>query len=44
MGDGERAWNQRDVRQFIFLPGFHLLSHRLKVSLHSIKPQTHTAS
>src|SRR5208337_5672385 len=25
-----------DVRQLTFLPGFHLLSHRLKVSLHSI--------
>src|SRR5712692_2627493 len=25
-----------DVRQFTSLPGFHLLSHRLKVSLHSI--------
>jgi hypothetical protein len=27
---------RRDVRQFALLPGFHLLSHWLKVSLHSI--------
>ncbi|MGA8734553.1 MAG: hypothetical protein WB558_11590 [Terriglobales bacterium] len=25
-----------NVRQFTSLPGFHLLSHRLKVSLHSV--------
>src|ERR1035437_10856938 len=25
-----------DVRQFTSLPGYHLLSHRLKVPLHSI--------
>jgi hypothetical protein len=25
-----------DVRQFASLPGFHLLAHRLKVSLHSV--------
>ena len=25
-----------DVRQFTSLPGFHLLSHRLKVSLHPV--------
>ena len=27
-----------DVRQFAPLPGLHLLSHRLEVSLHSIDP------
>ena len=27
-----------DVRQFTSLPGFHLLSHRLKVPLHSVDP------
>src|SRR5260370_10011498 len=26
----------RDVSQFTSLPGFHLLSHRLKASLHSV--------
>ena len=25
-----------DIRQFTSLPGFHLLSHRLKASLHSV--------
>jgi hypothetical protein len=37
----ERSHDQRDperddVRQLTSLPGFDLLSHRLKVSLHSI--------
>ncbi len=43
-GSFQSALNERlvddhlrgDVRQFASLPGFHLLSHRLKVSLHSI--------
>jgi hypothetical protein len=35
----ERSIDDRfrgDVRQFTFLPGFHLLSHRLEVALHSV--------
>jgi len=27
-----------DVREFVFLPAFHLFSHRLKVALHSVDP------
>jgi hypothetical protein len=44
LGSFESALNKRlvddylgsDVRQFTSLPRFHLLSHRLKVSLHPV--------